>query len=192
MRPLTDEEIQTMIAKRNKGKGDFIKSATTRRVLNEQREIAVAEGNDAEVIRLDRELQELEDQNAGPARGETQMQRMARLNVENRKRNQAEVRMAEIAEKRAAREALARSQKDGGSYANPFMRVKTSVKFRHDIDESSAGKSKEVAVGGSPPIKAEDGKAPNGVGLLGPAKGRKKGGVDDVIASMDLGIEIDI
>ena len=35
-------------------------------------------------------------------------------------------------------------------------------------------------------------KKPAGVGLLGPMKGRKMGGVDDVIASMDLGIEIDL
>ena len=95
-----------MIAKRSKGKDDFITSAKNRRDLNEKRETALADGDEEEVRRIERELQELEDQNSGPARVETQMQRMARLNQENRKRNQAEVRQAEISERRAAREAL--------------------------------------------------------------------------------------
>jgi RNA polymerase-associated protein RTF1 len=187
-RPLTTEEVSAMIAKRNSGKADYLKSIGQRRKLQERREEAIAAKDDDAVLQIDKELQELEDQQSGPARVETQMQRMARINAENRKRNMAEIRKAEIAEKRAHREALEKAGSGGSTFANPFMRVKTTVKFKHDMENK-----KDVAVGNSPPVKEKEG---TGVGVLASQvpimKGRKVAGVDDVIASMDLGIEIDI
>ncbi|CCX33966.1 hypothetical protein FPQ18DRAFT_272097 [Pyronema domesticum] len=187
-RPLTTEEVSAMIAKRNSGKADYLKSIEQRRKLQQRREEAIAAKDDDAVLQIDKELQELEDQQSGPARGETQMQRMARINAENRKRNMAEIRKAEIAEKRAHREALEKAGSGGSTFANPFMRVKTTVKFKHDMENK-----KDVAVGNSPPVKEKEG---TGVGVLASqvpiVKGRKVAGVDDVIASMDLGIEIDI
>jgi len=194
-----------MIAKRNSGKADYLENIRKRRQLAQEREQAVLDENESEIQRIDRELHDLEDQKSGPARGETQMQRMARINAENRKRNQTEVRKAELAEKRAQREALLKAESGGGSFANPFMRVKTMVKFRHDIHDVD---KKEVAIGNSPPKETKKETTPpappqtetpakvNGIGVMTgvPAshRGRKMGGVDDVIASMDLGIEIDI
>jgi len=190
-RSLTTSELEAMLAKRNAGKHDYVINITKRRSLMEQREKAILDEDEAEVSRLDRELQELEDQKAGPARAETQMQRMARINAENRKRNMAEVRRAEIAEKKAAREALLKAEAEGGSFANPFMRVKTAVKFRHDMGREE--QKEDVVVGASPP-KEISSPPIVGKGLANglPVKGRRGGGVDDVIASMDLGIEIDL
>lgn len=190
-RSLTTGELEVMLKKRNAGKHDYVINMTKRRSLMEQRAKAIQEEDEFEVSRLDRELQELEDQKAGPARAESQMQRMARINAENRKRNMAEVRRAEIAEKKAAREALLKAEAQGGSFANPFMRVKTAVKFRHDMGVTE--KKEEVAVGTSPPKEALS-PPTAGKGFVDgtPIKGRRGGGVDDVIASMDLGIEIDL
>jgi RNA polymerase-associated protein RTF1 len=212
-RVLTTEEISVMIAKRNKGKGDVLSFINDRRRLREARETALMNDDEVAIARIDQELQDLEDRNkAGTnARVETQMQRMARLNAENRKRNMAEIRQAEIAEKRAARLALQEAEQGGGSFANPFMRVKTAVKFRHDIHGDELAVKKDSA-NGSPKsttttitatttdvvdnTKAVGNTKENrGVGVMNGAglpKGRKRGGVDDVIASMDLGIEIDI
>lgn len=191
-----------MIAKRNTGKADYLETIQRRSKLQQEREQAVLEEDESEIQRIDAELQELEDSKAGPARGETQMQRMARLNAENRRRNQAEVRKAEITEKRANREALQRAESAGGSFANPFMRVKTMVKFRHDIHGKADKKEVAAEVGRldngtptpTPPLAEAPKAAAIAVGIAAPAmhRGRKTGGVDDVIASMDLGIEIDI
>ena len=158
-----------------------------RHKLQEDRHTAVLNRDEDEIARIDTELQDIEDKLKGTkARAETQMQRFARINAENRKRNMAEIRRAEIAEKRAAREALMRAEKEGGNFvANPFARVKTSVKFHHNMGDSP----KNVTVGASPPKEGKT-EAPIEVPVIG--KGRRKGGVDDVIASMDLGIEIDI
>jgi len=195
-RQLTDDEINAMLVKRKAAIGgkSLLELAKRRQILRNEREAAIDEGDEDTVIRIDRELQELQDETAGPAKAESQMQRMARLNAENRKRNTQEIRRAEIEEKRAARLALAEAEKKGGSFANPFMRVKTMVKFRHDVTKSE---SKE----GAPALQKEEKKVDvtketNGVGVgvidTKAPKGRKKGGVDDVIASMDLGIEIDL
>jgi RNA polymerase-associated protein RTF1 len=192
-RSLTDEELNAIIRRRNEGKNGLVGHGMRRRNLRHDREQALLRGDEAEVARLDSELQELEDQAAGPARAETQMQRMARLNAENRKRNLAEIRRAEMAEKRANREALLKAESQGGSFANPFMRVKTMVKFRHDMEGGE--KKADVTVGASPPPGTSKDEQ-KGLGVMNaatvPVKGRRGAGVDDVIASMDLGIEIDL
>ncbi|KAA8903049.1 hypothetical protein FN846DRAFT_71467 [Sphaerosporella brunnea] len=192
-RSLSESELNAIITRRNANKNNLLNHAQQRHKLRTARDAAFAADDLEEVARLDAELQELEDQASGPARAETQMQRMARLNAENRKRNLAEIRKAEIAEKRAAREALLKAESQGGSFANPFMRVKTTVKFKHNME---AEKKHIVAAELTPPPTVpEKDRGPgvmNALAGAGPPKGRRAGGVDDVIASMDLGIEIDL
>lgn len=193
-RTLTTEEINAMIAKRQQGKHTYLKYYEVRHKLQREREAAIADGDDEAVHRIDQELQELEDRHRTNARPETQMERMARINNENRHKNREEIRRAELAEKKAAREALMSAEKGGGSFANPFMRVKTVVKFRHDMSNKEDIKKEQSA---TPPVESKpvEKKDANGVGVMNHTllpKGRKRGGVDDVIASMDLGIDIDV
>lgn len=180
---LTPAEIDALIRKRTEGKLDPVTLLARRGDLNKKREYALAKGDEEEVERIEKELQEIEDNASSRpvGRQESQMERMARINAKNRKKNMEEIKRAEIEEKHAARRGAAA----GGDPANPFMRVKTVVKFRHDM----TGKKEEEAKKDVDPEK----KQAEGVGLLPtqvvPVKGRR-GGVDDVIASMDIDIEI--
>jgi RNA polymerase-associated protein RTF1 len=199
-RSLTTEEVDAMIAKRNKGKVDSVNLILKRNQLREDREAALAAGDEEEVRRIDRELQEVEDTKNGrpTARPESQMERIARLNAENRKRNVAEIRKAELEEKRAARLA-AQLAAQKGETPNPFMRVKTVAKFRHEAVDTKKEKTPDTNGSQSEsgtPLKQgtpnpQQPKQTNGVGILNSdKKGRRKGGVDDVIANMDIDIDI--
>ncbi|KAL7273078.1 RNA polymerase-associated protein rtf1 [Rhizina undulata] len=193
-RSLTTEEVDAIIVKRNKGKVDAVNLVLRRGQLRNARETAMANGDTAEVDRIDKELQLLEDQKRKPVgRPENQLDRLAKINAENRKRNTAEIRKAEIEEKRAAR--LAAEQ--AGGVMNPFMRVKTKAKFRHESFESKRKNVEDV----STPADSQDSSksatpkpvGANGVGVMVPGVKRgRKGGIDDIIASIDLKIEIDI
>lgn len=119
------------------------------------------------------------------------MDRLSKLNQENRKKNIAELRKAELDEKRAARRAAEQAEKSG-AMSNPFARVKTKAKIMHASvevrDDKTDSGSQETANGDTP------NGTPKGVGLIGNGakKGRRMGGVDDVIASLDFGIDIEI
>jgi RNA polymerase-associated protein RTF1 len=176
-----------MIQKRNKDKVDSVNVVLKRGQLRTARETAVNNGDEAEIKRIDQELQELEDRHGKKLSGASQMERLAKLNAENRKRNIAELRKAELEEKRAARNA---------TVANPFARVKTVAKTRHVTDDKKKEDEPNSADGnGSPKVDGETKSqaSPVGVGLLGSTtKGRRRGGIDEVIANYDFGIEIDI
>ncbi|KAH8147908.1 uncharacterized protein LAJ45_08009 [Morchella importuna] len=190
-RTFTPEEISEMIKKRNKDKIDPVKIVMARARLKQQREIAVTNGDETEILRLDKELQELEDSKGRPhARVDSQMDRLARLNAENRKRNIAELRKAELDEKRAARKAAEEAERLG-KMSNPFMRVKTKARVMHSSVEVRNDKAEGE---GSASGTKDESNTPKGVGLIGNGakKGRRMDGVDDVIASLDFGIDIEI
>lgn len=192
-RTLTPEEVDAMIAKRNKDKIDPVKVVLARSNLRKAREIAVTKGDEAEILRIDKELQDLEDSKGrSHARADSQMDRLARLNAENRKRNIAELRKAELDEKRAARRAAEEAERSG-KMSNPFMRVRTKARLMHGTVEVRQDKDDPEAKSGSQDGTTSD--TPKGVGLIGNGaikKGRRMGGVDDVIASLDFGIDIEI
>ncbi|KAI9833616.1 MAG: hypothetical protein M1819_003569 [Sarea resinae] len=149
-----------------------------------------------------------------------QQERLAALNRANRKANAEDIRRAQIAEKRAdarAQAAVAR----GEATANPFQRVKTRARIHYDVNSSTHtpptnrgvddlfGEDSDKSRVGTPlntsgantPGKSAT-PIPTGTpSLLAKAKGEKKSGLptirqrnmdDDIIGSMDLGIEIDI
>lgn len=185
-RILTQDEVHVMIQKRNRDKVDNVNIVLKRGRLRAARETAVANDDEPEILRIDKELQDLEDRHGKKITRESQMERLAKLNAENRKRNITEIRRAEIEEKKAARAA---------TLVNPFMRVKTVAKTRH-VTEGTKKEEDPVAQNGDEAPRgngqAKD-QSPFSGGILGPAtKGRRMGGVDDVIANYDFGIEIDI
>ena len=138
----------------------------------------------------------------------TQQERLAELNRINRKKNTEDVRKAQIAERKAAR--LAREAvKRGEAVEDPFARVKTMARTRYDVNETLAphrlkeGNSrnasrsatpsglgtpklgpKKITPTGSPQVKP---KLKNGLPLLG-----SRNMDEEIIGSMDLGIDIEI
>lgn len=198
-RKFSDAEMDEMIKKRNANRTGGVQSVLRRARLRTLREQAIADGDDDLVLKIEKEIQEIDDQaGVSRARAETQMERIARINAENRKKNILEIRAAEREEKRRAREEARRAVLTG-EMANPFARVKTQPKFHHD---AQAGKITPPAPGGANGNKTENGTTANGVGVIGGANDvlastqqkmkRRKGGVDDVIASLDIGLEIEI
>ena len=146
--------------------------------------------------------------------GPSQQERLAALNRANRKANTHDVRKAQHAERKA--EALARKAIERGeAVQNPFARVKTRAKVHYDVggnslappkaaharDDLFEDPSKDNSRAGTPssarsttPIQPG---TPNFRRSPPAAKGQlPKIGTrnldDEIIGSMDLGIEIDI
>lgn len=118
------------------------------------------------------------------------MDRLSKLNQENRKKNIAELRKAELDEKRAARRAAEDAEKSG-AMSNPFARVKTKARTVHNsVEVRGEGDPNSQGTGGTDTPSG----TPKGVGLIGNGaqKGRRINGIDDVIASLDFGIDIEI
>ena len=112
--------------------------------------------------------------------------------VENRRRNVEEIRRAEQEERRRAREAA----KTGEAFSNPFARVKTKAKFRHPaigVNSPDENKSNGEPLKDSTPNSQTD-TTSSGVGVMGTQtlskNARRNLGIDDVIANLDLDIEL--
>lgn len=147
-----------------------------------------------------------------------QQERLAILNRANRKANTQDVRRAQQAEKKA--EALARKAIERGeAVQNPFARVKTRAKIHHDVNADTLappsavrgledlfeGNSREISRAGTP-LSVGGSKSPISSGtpkrdgtplqtrekISGLPRIGKRNMDDDVLASMDFGIEIDI
>ena len=139
----------------------------------------------------------------------TQQERLAALNRANRKANAEAVRKAQIAEKRAEERAKAAVER-GEAIANRFARVKTRAKVHHNFDEDdhlAPPKNKNVddlfeESARSGTATPTPGKAANGVtpksGTPQPKIEPKQIGSfkkkmdDDILGSLDFGIDVDI
>ena len=139
--------------------------------------------------------------------GPTQQERLAELNKANRKANRENVRKAQLAERKADRinrEAVQR----GEAMPNSFARVKTYAKTHHDANETLSsllarqnGGSRDISRSTTPaaattpkveptkPAHPSPGEKSTGSGM--PVLGNRHMD-DEIIASMDLGIDIDI
>ncbi|KAL9613063.1 MAG: hypothetical protein Q9167_002362 [Letrouitia subvulpina] len=145
---------------------------------------------------------------------DSQQDRLAELNRRNRKQNTEDVRKAQQAERRA--KALARKAVERGeAVVDPFARVKTQPRIQYDADGTHLAPSKSsrglddlfedgskntsraaspMPVGNGATKQAEvlkGLKAPQETVNGLPKVGRRNMD-DDIIASLDLGIEIDI
>ena len=185
-----------------------------RNSINTRRRAAELKGDEAAIAKCDAELAALDgpklkygtslvDPKAKPVvpAGLTQQERLAELNKANRKANRENVRKAQLAERKADRinrEAVQR----GEAMPNSFARVKTYAKIHHDANESlnpllarQNGSSRDVSRSSTPKVEATKAVAgkpgpkltSSGMAVLG--NGRMD---DDIIAAMDLGIDIEI
>ncbi|KZF19052.1 plus-3-domain-containing protein [Xylona heveae TC161] len=201
----TDEEISEKLRRSGATKSRF--AVLERNAIINRRREAVAREDEAAIAQCDAELQALE----GPKlafgtslikptpkpTGPSQQERLAALNRANRKANTEDIRRAQLAERRAEarqRAAVAR----GEALANPFARVKTRAKIMYDVNEAATPPDRSKT---NTPLNANGGNIPK------PANNIPKNGHyetvngkkvwrpltdDEVIASFDLGIDIDI
>lgn len=216
----TDEEISRRV-KRSGAMQSRI-APLDRIAINNRRRAAEERGDETAIAQCDNELAELngpklkygttlEEPKAhvsGPVE-KTQQEKLAELNRANRRKNAEDVRKAQLAEKKAAR--LAREAVNRGeAVQDPFARVKTLSKTHYDVNETLAphrAKQQANSRGNS--------RSGTPVGLLTPKMEAKEKPVpsperkpaltasglpvlssrnmdDEIIGSMDMGIDIEI
>ncbi|GAB7351632.1 hypothetical protein MBLNU459_g2241t1 [Dothideomycetes sp. NU459] len=201
----TEQDIQNKI-NRTKTMHDKFFSYGRDKILSRRNE-AAARGDDAAVAKLDQELAAMDGsgvskpllngtKNATPNKAILQQERLAALNKANRKANTEEIRKAQVAEKRAQQkardEAIAKARLRDAEAAEAAKNKLLAVPGKDDdlfgSDVSRAG----TPVNGS----SAKGTPRSGTPLNGTKKTlggfKKKAAEDDVIAAMDLGIDIDI
>lgn len=179
--------------------------------LIDARKTAVEDGDEAAIARIDQEIATLDGPKinyGGPVvplkapapKVPTQQDRLAALNRANRKANQEEIRKAQLAEKKREQK-LQEAVMRGEAVANPFARVKTRAKVVYDVTPTAKavddlfGEASDISRAATPVPPLAAAATKNGVGVVktGPASlARQKKMDDEIMASMDLGIEIDI
>ena len=204
----TDQDIQKKLNRQSALHTKFV--AQGREKLVKRREEAAARGDDSTVARLDYELASADSglpsklssaasKANGPTKAVLQQERLAALNKANRKANSEEVRKAQLAEKRAQQklrdEAAARARQREAEAAEAAEAAKN--KLLKPGDDLFGDMSQPSRTGTPLSVSAASRKGTPGAGtpLNGPKKiggFRKKAMDEDIIASMDLGIDIDI
>ncbi|KAL1311600.1 hypothetical protein AAFC00_001713 [Neodothiora populina] len=200
----TEQDIQNKI---NRGAALNAKYAKNgREAIVRRRDEAAARGDDMALARLNQELTAMDggasgkmttgSKSNGTIKGTVQQERLAALNKANRKANSEEVRKAQIAEKRAQQkardEAIAKARKREADAAEAAKN-----KLLHPNDDLF-GDASDISRTGTP----LNGSGTPEIGTPGtstPANGAKKVGIfrkkamdDEVMGSIDLGIDIDI
>ena len=197
-RGFTEEELSAMIAKRNKDKVDTVGLHLKRERLKAAREEADRAGNQDEKWRIDKEIEHIADMQRKALRTASAMDdgqsKLAKHNAAARQRNREEIRKAELGERRRAREAAKGDNKPGSEFYNPFMRVKTRAKVVHEDPSSIKQSSQEEEMKKATDAVANTTLTGDAEGGTVPVsqKGGKKKGIDDVIASIDFGIDLEI
>ncbi|KAG5354497.1 RNA polymerase-associated protein [Yarrowia sp. B02] len=172
-RPLTSQEIDDMVRRRSKlSAGRGANAVIERSVLENRRQIAEDQGDEDEVAKIDEQLAELEARNV-PKPVSSQKDKFAEVNARNRKANQESIRKAELVDLEARRKA---AMSNSGVNADPFSRLKTTVKIFHGSAEEIRQKEIEKAEN----IAVEEAKK---VCL-------KTHSIDSRIASIDIDIEL--
>ncbi|KAK6500358.1 hypothetical protein TWF481_010701 [Arthrobotrys musiformis] len=168
--------------------------------LQRRRQQLVDEGDETEILRIDRELEwRAPPRSITAARSRpTQLDILGQINKRNRETNRQDIRKAQIEEKKR-NEIAARMAAENGdsSFMDPFARVKTYAKIYHnekpkdkegdvdDLFEDDGGKEKEKnGASGGAGLGKTDSKVPQ-------VKVPQNKGIDAAIASMDLQFDID-
>lgn len=199
----TETDIQAKLDRSNAMKTKFLNYGRDR--IIRRRDEAASRGDDAVVAKCNQELAAYDGANAaaktnGPSKKDLQQERLAQLNKQNRKINSEEVRKAQLASKRAEQkardEAIAKAKKRDAEKAaaakNGSLAIPDDL-FGDGSDISRAGTPGLSAAGTPKRGMSRAGTPMNGVKperKLGEFK--KKHLDDDLMAGMDLGIDIDI
>lgn len=131
-----------------------------------------------------------------------QQERIAMLNMENRRKNIEQVRQAQINERRAAKRteaALARGEVVAEDHSK---RLKTRAKFKHDVSENPLKKKEGEGSGANTPATGTPkSTVKSAAPILTQKPTTEKSGLpglrrplqdDDIIGSIDLGIDIEL
>ena len=174
--------------------------------ITRRREEASKRGDEASVARFDHELMAYDagsqSKPLAPSKGLAQQERLAQLNRANREANKEEIRKAQIAHKQAQQklrdEAIAKARKREAEAAEAAKNKLLQVpgKEGDDLfgDGSEVSRAATPVNGTATPKKggSRAGTPMNGNKERKPFTLRKKNIEDDVLADMDLGIDIDI
>jgi len=190
---LTPEELEAMLQKRQRFKVSVLNLTLKRSDLQHSLRTARRKNDWKAVAELEQQIADLErEMNRGQKTAED---KMLEINEQIKRENRQKIREAEIAEKRARREAAINPNKEG---YDPFQRVKTKVKTMHETLEEQKRQSEQKVKDGEEKLKAEEkdkeAKA-NGEGNDKNVKSALVPGVlsgDALIASLDLGIDDDL
>lgn len=193
----TDEDIQRKINRTNALQAKF--ATYGRDKIQKRRDEAASRGDEATVAKCDQELAALGSSavtkatvaaNAAKQNGKpvAQQERLAALNRANRKANSEDVRKAQLAEKRiiqkAREEAAAKAKREAEAAKQKLLSVPDDL-FGDGSDISRAGTpANGTPTGNGTPVNGGSKKTLGGF--------KKKVKEEDVIADMDLGIDIDI
>ncbi|TAQ86671.1 hypothetical protein B7494_g4991 [Chlorociboria aeruginascens] len=215
-RSWTEAELQEKLTKSGALVNKYIPIERNR--LNNLIKEAKSSGNEQKVEQLRAELEALDGpklaystslqsspkKSSIPA-GLSQQERLAIVNKQNRRKNAEEVRQAQINERRAAKmteAALARGEQVAEDHSR---RLKTRAKFKHDVSEGvkkidSERSGTNTPAAGTPNLTAKKVTTPlPHIARLQAAKDSK--GLptirrplmdDDIIGSIDIGIDLDI
>ncbi|KAJ4166739.1 RNA polymerase-associated protein rtf1 [Fusarium falciforme] len=212
----TSEEIKGRLKRIKDLKRRFDPAERERvaRILEEARE----RGDDAKVEELQEELDKLGTQrlafrtSLGPSKlsetpkGQSEQDRLAERNRENRRLNAEAVRKAQLKEKAKSRE-IEMAIKRGEAYQGDMSRrLRTKAKFVYDVNESvdkkpAANGSGTSTPGTSTPKPAAKSQLSSHLAKLQEEKYQEKKGIptihkplmdDDVIGSLDLDIDVEI
>lgn len=212
----TNEEIKARLKRKNELRKRFDPAERERvaRLVEEARE----RGDDEKVEELTEELDKLgqrlafktslgPNKNADAPKGQTEQDRLAQRNRENRKYNAEQVRKAQLKEKAKSRE-IEMALKRGEAYEGDMSRrLRTKAKFVYDVNEkvedkpaSSTGTSTPVNGGTPKPAASKSSLLPH-LAKLQEEKYLQEKGIptihrplmdDDVIGSLDLDMDIEI
>ncbi|KAK0615037.1 hypothetical protein B0T17DRAFT_592873 [Bombardia bombarda] len=151
----TNEEVSERVNRQNALRARF--SGVERDHITKQLENARARGDEEAVTRLQEKLDKIEvprlafktslsSAKKKPEKtGLSQQEKLALINLENRRRNAEEVRKAQLKERARAREiqrALERGEKVNEDHSR---RLQTKMKFVHDVNDSSEKQKEEKA-----------------------------------------------
>lgn len=214
-RSWTEEELQEKLNKSGALVNKFI-PIERNRITNLIKE-ATRLGDEDKVDALKKELEELDgpklaystSMQPSPKKpmAQTQQERLAIKNRENRRKNAEDVRQAQINERRAVKMAEAAIARGEVVVEDHSRRLKTRAKFKHDVADAFVKKTDSERSGtntpavGTPNLSAKKPSTPLPyIAKLQAANGDKKGLPtirrpvmdDDIIGAIDLGLDIDI
>ncbi|KAK2625019.1 hypothetical protein QTJ16_005388 [Diplocarpon rosae] len=213
-RSWTEAELQEKLTKSGALLQKFLPIERNR--LNGLIKEARASGNQVKEDQYQKELEALEGpklaystslkpspKKSAIAPGQSQQERLAILNRQNRAKNAEEVRQAQINERRAARRIEAAVARGEQVVEDHSRRLKTRAKFKHDVANAYGTNIEEQSGTNTPAINTQDASAktpvtpiPTLVKLQTERKGiptlRRPLMDDEIIGSIDLGIDLDL
>lgn len=196
-RRLTSQEVSEIVERRKKLSGDAkgALAVIERAQLIEQRDIAMENGDQEEAARLEEQLERVERslnrKTAGIEAGSATADRMAKLTERNRRANVEGVRKAEV---QAADRRRKAAMTDNMDRSNPFERLRTNPKMFYASDARTSSKSKEQIeqeAAEAKKIKEEEALRQARI-AADKLRERALYQLDDVIASIDIPLEVEI